>query len=265
MNSSPLGGFSKLRVLVVGASSGIGREIAIQALRGGATVALAARRSELLESTVDCSAQMETGETNQDVLLHSRIFTTDVVDEQSCLQLVSDVSAWMESFGGLNTVVYAAGTTPLSSIVDTTTQDWHCVFATNVIGASSVFKAALPYLRHSQDCVGTIALLSSHSVGNPWPYLVPYAASKAALNELASGIRCEEPDIRVLKVVVGPTVTPFADAWDPDQAGSAINRWADSGFLHHQVLGADEAAGRILSALMDDSLDEVTIIGPDNP
>ena len=255
-------------MLIVGASSGIGREIAIQALRGGATVALAARRAQLLESTVASAANLETSqnsETSQDILLHSKIFTTDVADEQSCLRLVSDASAWMESFGGLNTVVYAAGTTPLGSIVDTTAQDWHYVFATNVIGASSVIKAALPHLRHSQDCVGTIALLSSHSVGNPWPYLVPYAASKAALNELASGIRCEEPDIRVLKVVVGPTVTPFADAWDPDQASSALNRWADSGFLHHQVLDADETAKRILNALNDDSLDEVTVIGSDSP
>ncbi|MGO8873083.1 MAG: hypothetical protein ACLQPH_17100 [Acidimicrobiales bacterium] len=66
----------------------------------------------------------------------------------------------------------------------------------------------------------------SHSVGRPWPGLVPYASSKAALDELVLGLRSEEPCLRTVRVVVGPTATPFADGWDPEVAGPLFERWA---------------------------------------
>jgi len=63
-------------------------------------------------------------------------------------------------------------------------------------------------------------------------------------------------------VVVGPTSTPFADGWDPADAESYFVRWADEGYLAHQVLGPDEVAARLLAALDDPaSPDDVRAVG----
>ena len=105
-------------------------------------------------------------------------------------------------------------------------------------------------------------LLSSHSVGRPWPGLVPYAASKAALDELALGLRAEEPWLRVIRVAVGPTVTPFADGWDPSVAGPLFEQWAAEGYLRHEVQEPADVAAQITATLDDpDAPDDVTIIG----
>jgi NAD(P)-dependent dehydrogenase (short-subunit alcohol dehydrogenase family) len=170
---------------------------------------------------------------------------------------------FLEPHGGLNTVIFAAGTAPLASIASTTADQWNELLATNLIGAALIVAEALPHLRHHPSGHATIALLSSHSVGDPWPGLVPYAASKAAVNELALGLRVEEPTIRTVRIDVGPTATAFADGWDPDVAGPFFEGWARDGYLRHQVLEPAETAAAILSALdAPGSPDDLSVIGP---
>jgi NAD(P)-dependent dehydrogenase (short-subunit alcohol dehydrogenase family) len=173
---------------------------------------------------------------------------------------VASAAAFLEAHGGLDTLIYAAGTAPLAAITDTTAEEWHRLLATNLVGAAIVTSAALPHLRTKPGA--TIVLLSSHSVGDPWPGLVPYAASKAGLNELARGLRSEEPDIRTLCVAVGPTVTGFADGWAPDVVGPYFEQWVARGHMRHEVLEPAHTAACILAALDDPaSATEFTVIG----
>ncbi len=217
---------------------------------------LAARRRPLLLELIGASEQPG----------HGLALSLDTVDPTAPGPVVDAAAAFLEPHGGLDTVIYAAGTAPLGGIATTTAAEWHQVLSTNLVGAAMVVAAALPYLRvqrsHPPAPTPTIVLLSSHSVGDPWPGLVPYAASKAGLNELALGLRAEAPALRTLRVAVGPTATSFADAWDPSRAGPYFTDWAERGYLRHAVLEPDVTAAAILAALDDPSADDdLRVIG----
>lgn len=233
------------RVLVVGASAGIGRSLAVSLGRRGDHVALTARRAGLLADAVAEAGPTATG------------VVGDATDGDACRILVAGAAA---ALGGLDAVVYAAGASPLGPVATTSAAAWQQVLATNVVGAALTVSAAAHHLREGRDPV--CVLLSSHSVDRPWPGLVPYAVSKAGLDALAVGLRAEEPWLRVVRVVVGPTATSFADRWEPDTAGAYFERWAADGYLDHQVLEPGDVASRILAVLDgSDRSDEVDAVG----
>ena len=233
------------RVLVVGGSSGIGRSLAVALGRRGHPVAVAARRADALAATVAEAGPTVTG------------LVGDASDPDRCRTLVEEAAA---ALGGLDAVAYTAGASPLGAVTDTSPSVWRDVLATNLVGAAVTVSAALGHLRTADDPV--CVLFTSHSVGRPWPGLVPYAASKAGLDQLVSGLRAEEPWLRVVRVVVGPTATSFADGWDPDLAGPYFERWADHGYLDHRVLEPDDVAARVVAVLDgSDPSDEVDAVG----
>jgi 2-keto-3-deoxy-L-fuconate dehydrogenase len=169
-----------------------------------------------------------------------------VTDEHAIRRMVDDATAWL---GGLDVVVYAAGTAPLGLLAELDVGDWSGLLATNVVGAAMVVAQALPALR--QATPGTVTLLSTHTVGSPWPSLAAYAASKAALEEFGRGLQIEEPGLRVMTVRVGNTATSFADGWDPVLFERAFGAWLDEGLMRHRVMTADEVAERVLAAIAD--------------
>jgi len=237
------------RVLVVGGSSGIGRSLTVALGGRGHSVVMAARRPDAVADVVAAAGPTVTG------------LVADITDAGRCRTLVEEAAA---ALGGLDAVVHAAGASPLGAVADTAAPVWRHVLATNVVGPALVVSAALDHLRVGTDPL--CALLSSHSVGRPWPGLVPYAAAKAALDQLALGLRAEEPWLRVVRVVVGPTATSFADGWDPDRAGPYFERWAEEGYLDHRVLEPDDVAGRVLAVLDgSDPSDEVDAVGASQP
>ncbi|MBI2168670.1 MAG: SDR family oxidoreductase [Actinobacteria bacterium] len=199
------------RALIVGASSGIGRATAEAVRNAGWAVAASARRADRLEEITGIVA-----------------LPADVRIEAECHQLVG---AAVEALGGLDALVYAAGVVPLKPLVAASAELWHDVFATNVVGAALVTAAAIPHLEAAAEtATGRAVFLSSDSVGAPLPGLVPYAASKAALEELVRGWRAEHSAIRFTTLVVGPTLTGMADGWDAGDLERALNRWAAEGY-----------------------------------
>jgi NAD(P)-dependent dehydrogenase (short-subunit alcohol dehydrogenase family) len=184
----------------------------------------------------------------------------DVTETDACRTLVENAVDFLAPHGGFDTLIYAAATAPLRAVAQTTAEEWQHLLGTNLIGAALVTAEALPRLRTHPD--GTVVLLSSHSVGEPWPGLVPYVASKAALNELALGLRSEEPAVRILRISIGPTATGFADGWAADEAGPFFEQWLAGGYLRHEVLQPAQTAAGILAALDDDgSALDLTVIG----
>jgi NAD(P)-dependent dehydrogenase (short-subunit alcohol dehydrogenase family) len=235
------------RVLVVGASSGIGRALAVTAGGAGARVALAARRLPLVEEAA-AEIRAAGGE--------ARAWRCDVTDVEQCSALVAEAAAWM---GGIDVLLYLSGSSPLVRVADAPATLWHEMLATNLVGAAMVVSAALEHLNAAQD---PVVVVTTHSMGTPWPWLGVYGATKAALAELARGLRSEEPRLRVLCVAVGNTATSFADNWDPETAGRAFEQWAANGLLHYEVLQAQEMADAILAAVVDQSTpDEILIAG----
>ncbi|MDX6285135.1 MAG: hypothetical protein QOG53_620 [Frankiales bacterium] len=214
------------RVLVVGASSGIGAAIVELLASQGARVAGAARRVDQIsaEVAIDC----------------------DVRAPDACTAVVETT---VKGFGGLDGLVYATGVSPLQPLTEMSAFDWDDVLRTNVVGAALISAAALPHLAESR---GSAVYLSSDSMPNPWPGLGAYAASKAALETMVKAWSGEHPDVHFSTYVVGPTMTGFADGWDPDLAGDAMAQWVEKGYLDVNVVRtADVVAAEVVDQLAD--------------
>jgi len=236
-----------LRLLVVGASSGIGMAVGVRAAQRGAHVALAARRTERLEEAVTQAGG------------DSLAITCDVCVDQDCNDTVTRAA---ERFGGLDAVVYAAGMSPLARSHEATGDLWRRVAATNIVGAAMITNAALAYLKDSH---GRMVFLGSSSVGRPYPGLVAYATSKAALHEMARGLRNEYPWLRLTTFVVGPTMSEFADGWDPELAVEMFTRWSAEGYPANTGMEINDMADQILMVLSSGArIEEVSVV-PDPP
>lgn len=233
------------RILVVGASSGIGRQVGLRAARAGAMVALAARRAEILDEVV-----AEAGE-------GAVALRCDVRDDRQCEEVVRQA---VGRFGGLDAVVYAAGTSPLHRVAEADGELWRRLLETNVVGAALIARAALPHLEGSG---GRLVLLGSSSVGRPYPGLVAYTTTKAALHELARGWRNEHPSLRVTTFIVGPTITGFADSWEPELAGEMFGRWMAEGYPAGAAMTAEAMADQVLAVLSSRARIDEILVMPD--
>jgi NAD(P)-dependent dehydrogenase (short-subunit alcohol dehydrogenase family) len=233
------------RILVVGASSGIGRHVGIQSAHAGASVAFAARRTDLLERAVTDAGGA------------AFAVRCDVRDDLQCEEAVRRT---VEQFGGMDAVVYAAGSSPLRKLVDADGDLWRELFETNVVGAALVGRAALPHLEAS---AGRLLLLGSSSVGRPYPGLVAYATTKAALHELARGWRNEVPKLRVTTFIVGPTMTELASSWEPGLAVEMFDRWSIEGYPAGAAMAVEDMAGQVVRVLASGARIEEVLVMPE--
>jgi NAD(P)-dependent dehydrogenase (short-subunit alcohol dehydrogenase family) len=208
------------RIVVVGASSGIGAASARAAVEAGARVAFVARRRGRLD---DLIASLDAVDRDRAMAI-----ACDVRDPSS---VAAAMAAAVEGLGGLDAVLYAVGVNHLGLLEATTSEQWRVLFETNVVGASLVTSAVLPALRSARAAGRSprVGFLSSHSVPAPWSGLVAYAATKAALETMVQGWRVEVPEVVFARIVIGPTMTPMAEAWDPVLAAGFFDRWEREG------------------------------------
>ncbi len=216
------------RILIVGASSGIGRATALAAARAGARVAIAARRLDRLQQVAG-----EAGEAVWPVQCDVRV-------PVAC-ELVA--RAVEQQLGGLDTLVYATAINHLVLLAETDIDTWRDLLETNLVGAALVTRATLPAL---VSAGGRVAFLSSDSVARPFPGLGAYAASKAGLETLTAAWRAEVSEVTFTRVVVGPTLTGMADGWDPDLAATMFEWWHSIGYLDREPVEPEWVAQRMV-------------------
>jgi NAD(P)-dependent dehydrogenase (short-subunit alcohol dehydrogenase family) len=229
-----------LKVAVVGASAGLGRCIGMGLANKGARVAFLARRRDRL-----VSAAKEAGNGALPV-------SCDVTDGSACQQAMTEV---VDSFGGLDALVYTTGVGVLAPLTDVTAEQWGKLFATNVTGASLVTAAAAPHLAASAGSAIYLSSLSA-SYSAPWPLLGAYAVSKAALDKLIEAWRIEHPNIGFTRLAVGDcfggegdSQTEFNKTWDPKALEDAIRYWMDHGYMQGGLVEADHLVDVVHSVL----------------
>jgi NAD(P)-dependent dehydrogenase (short-subunit alcohol dehydrogenase family) len=209
------------RVLVVGASTGIGRHVAIEAARAGANVAVSARSRDKLESAV-----AEAG--------GGTVVVGDLREPGDPVRIVDEAIA---ALGGLDLLVLSSGVSPLMRLEDTPDEVIASVFATNAVGALKL----LTYAAQQVTEAAVLGYVSSSSVGNPYPGMVHYAASKAALDQGVDGLRTEYPDIRFTRIAVGPTAgTAIAVDYDPEVAARIVPEQLRYGRVTEKFMTAPE-------------------------
>jgi NAD(P)-dependent dehydrogenase (short-subunit alcohol dehydrogenase family) len=222
-----------MRVLVVGASSGIGQELARQLVGHGALVVGAARRVDRIATVEGVKA-----------------VACDVRDAKACGAAVEAAS---DHLGGIDAVVYAAGLSRITPLDRSCIDDWQALFETNLFGAAMVTKAALPQLL-APGSQGRAMYLTSDSSDTAFPGLVAYSASKAALARFCEGLAEEFPALRVSEVFVGPTShTGIADCFDPAEFAEWATRWFEGSYIRYGLQHPSDAAKVILAALVSHS------------
>lgn len=168
--------FNDKVVWITGASSGIGRHLALEFARQGAKVAVTARRMDLLDALVS-----EIKATCGD----AKSFFCDVLTDasiQQCAQAIND------HYGAIDVTVANAGFGVVGKVEELTEADWSRQLAGNVTGLALTCKYALPYLKLSK---GRLCLLGSVGAFIPNPRVGAYGASKAAVHSIGETLQVE--------------------------------------------------------------------------
>lgn len=230
------------RFLIVGASSGIGRAVAVRATRAGGSTVLVGRRASHLDEVV-----AEGG--------GGTAIVADVTDPGDCDRIVDESLAVL---GGFDAIVHAVGAEFPKVLADVDAQNWSDTFAINVTGPALITSRALP----SVATDGLVAFMSSSSVGDPYYGLTPYGAAKAALDEVVMGYRVEHPEHRFTRLGVGPTMgTDMARGFDA-ATESYFSKWLAAGMLNEQYMQADDL-GALITELIALLLAHPGVVIPD--
>ncbi|MGO9991283.1 MAG: YciK family oxidoreductase [Steroidobacteraceae bacterium] len=183
-------------ILVTGASSGLGRALAIECARAGATVILSGRNGAKLERAYD---EIESLGAPQPAIAMLDLEKATAIDYDA---LADTIGA---EFGKLDGLVHSAALlgdrTPLEQY-DVPT--WCKVLHVNLTAPFILTQVLLPHLRKSPDA--SIIFVSSAVVHDPRPFWGAYAVAKTGLESVRSMLSQElevEPNIRVNSVNPG--------------------------------------------------------------
>jgi NAD(P)-dependent dehydrogenase (short-subunit alcohol dehydrogenase family) len=183
------------RVLVTGASSGIGADLARRLAAGGATVAIAARREDRLDEVLaDCRTHAP----------DSRAFPVDLSDLDAAARLVDD--AW-GALGGLDAVVNNAAAPKRRHVAEMAFDEVAYIDRLNYLSPVRICLALLP--RMLANGGGTIVNVASTAGRVPAPREAAYSASKAALSLFTEGMAIDlhGTPVRTFLVQPGPIDT----------------------------------------------------------
>lgn len=180
--------------LITGGGTGVGRATALELARRGCAVGINySRSSEGAEETVAEAAALG---------VKAMAYRADVADDAAVRAMLD---ATVEQLGRLDVLVNNAGTTsfiPHPDLEKVTDEDWDRILAVNLKGAFHCARAARAALEKagSAEIVNVSSVAGIAAVGSS----IPYAASKAALNNLTIALaRALGPGIRVNAVAPG--------------------------------------------------------------
>ena len=188
--------------VVTGAGSGIGRAVALALMGEGYAVALAGRRRDALQKTV------EQGKATPGTSL---AVPTDVGDRASVQALFAAVR---ENFGRLDVLFNNAGTgAPAVPLEDLPFEQWQAVVAANLTGSFLCAQEAIKMMKAQAPQGGRIINNGSISAHAPRPNSVAYTATKHAITGLTKSISldCRKYDIACGQIDIGNAATEMTD------------------------------------------------------
>lgn len=229
-------------VAVTGASSGIGRATAIALGALGWTVAVGARRADLLA---------ETAAAVEDAGGRAIAAPLDVTDAGSVDAFFTAVEG---AAGPVDALVNNAGIASPAHLVDTDPDALARELDTNLLGPLLCTRRALrPMLdRADPQRPADLVFVTSDVTRQPRPGMVGYSASKAALETVARvvGMEVEGRGVRTTVVRVGPTISDFAAGWEPGAFEHLVRDWPRFGIQRHfQTMQPEDVAAAVVHAL----------------
>jgi short-subunit dehydrogenase len=186
------------RVLITGASSGIGLALAKIHARKGAILMLTSRRERVLQE-IARGIKTEYPQSATPLAIQC-----DVSNRGSVDNLIENCA---DRLGGIDILINNAGISVYGSTEKTTMEDFLAVMEVNYFGALYCALRAIPLMKHQGSglIVNIASVVAKHGV----PYLGAYSASKAALVAVSKSLRSElsRDGIRIMNVFPGYTRT----------------------------------------------------------
>ena len=185
-------------VWITGASSGIGKSLAIKFAKEGWNVAISARRENLLN---------EIAESHKNI----KSFPLDVTDKKKCIEVFEEIK---NNYGNIDVCFFSTGTWNPKTERDIDIEQIENVFKVNFFGTVNSIKAVENYFKDKKK--GTISIVSSIAGYRGLPNSTGYGPSKSALNNLAESLYFDfgRYNVRVCLVSPGFIKTPMTDKND---------------------------------------------------
>jgi NADP-dependent 3-hydroxy acid dehydrogenase YdfG len=220
--------FSGRRILVTGASSGIGRATALAFAAAGAEIIATARRADELDRLAIESEPLDGA---------IEPLAGDITD-------AAFIGALVAAAEPVDVLVNCAGMLGHGPFLESDPDDWPKVWALNVHATMRLSQAVAFGMRDRGH--GHIIIVTSILAGKVYRYTLPYAATKHALRAIRTGLRMElaEFGIKVTEVAPGLTDTPILRSFDNQDAA------ADYDARPYQPLDAEDVAMTIFRVAM---------------
>jgi len=192
--------FEDKTVLITGGGTGIGREMALALADHGATVGVAARREEPLEST--CEAIREAGG-------EARWRTVDIREQD---RVEACVDGFWEKWGRIDVLINNAGANFISPAAGISPNGWRTIIDINLNGTFLMSRATGQKMLADGDG-GRIINLSATNAHNGSPMIAHSGASKAGINSLTESLAVEwgPGGVTVNAILPGPVRTEGSD------------------------------------------------------
>ena len=182
-------------IWITGASSGIGKSLALKFANEGWQVAASARREDLLN---------QLSESNQNI----SPFPLDVTSRENCEEIFEKIKNKFES---IDTCFFSTGTWDPKREKEIDIDQMKKVMEVNFFGTLNCIKAVEMYFKEKKN--GNISIVSSIAGYRGLPNSTGYGASKAALNNLAESLYFDfgRYNVRVSLISPGFIKTPMTD------------------------------------------------------
>ena len=186
------------KILITGASSGIGSALAAALAERGAVLALTSRRIDALQRV---AAKLSLAYPHAPSPL---IIPCDVSNSERVRDLITGC---VDHLGSIDILINNAGICVYGSTERATLEDFHAVMNVNYFGSLHCMLEVVPYMKRAGE--GLIVNVASVAAMHGVPYLGAYSASKAALAALGQSLRTElsEYGIKIMNVYPGYTQT----------------------------------------------------------
>lgn len=181
--------FEQKKIIITGATGGIGRATAIKMLNAGAEhIALIDLKLEAL-----LNLKMELGNINSRVSIHA----LDVSDFQACESTLKDI---FNDYGGFDHIVHSAGIYREELVASMTEKDWHFLMRINLDGTFNICRSVYPFLNDNSSIVN-LSSMAGHRGSHSHAH---YSASKGAVSSFSKSLALEfSPKTRVNIVAPG--------------------------------------------------------------